>query len=144
MIEDVFKAMANDTPALAGLSLSKIGDLGVQVIHEEADARTCPSRPTRPITGTLPTHAADRLTWHNCLMDWQFTFISLAKILGVIFVVILPLVSYTVYAERRVSALIQDRIGPNRTGIPLSLLGFQEGSAACRSSADWASPSRTR
>ena len=57
-------------------------------------------------------------------MDWTFTFVSLAKILGVIFAVILPLVSYTVYAERRVSALIQDRIGPNRTGFPLTLLGF--------------------
>ena len=30
-IEDVFKAMAAATPALAGLSLSKIGDHGVQV-----------------------------------------------------------------------------------------------------------------
>ncbi|MCF7729699.1 MAG: NADH-quinone oxidoreductase subunit H, partial [Chthoniobacterales bacterium] len=29
---------------------------------------------------------------------------------------ILGLVSYTVYAERRVSALIQDRLGPNRVG----------------------------
>ena len=55
-------------------------------------------------------------------MDWQFTIFALLKILGVIFVIILPMVSYTVYAERRVSALIQDRIGPNRTGIPLSLI----------------------
>lgn len=30
-IEDVFKAMANETPALAGLSLSKIGDLGIDL-----------------------------------------------------------------------------------------------------------------
>jgi NADH-quinone oxidoreductase subunit H len=58
-------------------------------------------------------------------MDWQFTLISLAKILGIIFLVILPMVSYTVYAERRVSALIQDRIGPNRTGFPLTILGFK-------------------
>ncbi len=59
-------------------------------------------------------------------MDWSFTFISLAKILGIIFAVILPLVSYTVYAERRVSALIQDRIGPNRTGFPLTLFGAKK------------------
>ena len=59
-------------------------------------------------------------------MDWQFTIFALAKILGVIFLVILPMVSYTVYAERRVSALIQDRIGPNRTGFPTTLLGFKK------------------
>ncbi|MBV9999483.1 MAG: NADH-quinone oxidoreductase subunit H [Verrucomicrobia bacterium] len=47
--------------------------------------------------------------------------ISLAKTLGLIFLVVLPMVSYTVYAERRVSAMIQDRIGPNRVG-PLGLL----------------------
>ncbi|MBA3831463.1 MAG: NADH-quinone oxidoreductase subunit H [Chthoniobacterales bacterium] len=41
---------------------------------------------------------------------------SLLKILGIVFVVILPMVSYSVYAERRVSALIQDRLGPNRVG----------------------------
>lgn len=59
-------------------------------------------------------------------MDWQFTIFALAKIAGVIFLVILPMVSYTVYAERRVSALIQDRVGPNRTGIPTTLLGFKK------------------
>ncbi len=59
-------------------------------------------------------------------MDWQFTFFALAKIVGVIFLVILPMVSYTVYAERRVSALIQDRVGPNRTGIPTTLFGFKK------------------
>src|ERR1700732_574293 len=47
--------------------------------------------------------------------------ISLLKTLGLLFAVILPMVSYTVYAERRVSAMIQDRIGPNRVG-PLGLL----------------------
>ncbi|MEY5026937.1 MAG: hypothetical protein RLZZ244_2465 [Verrucomicrobiota bacterium] len=51
---------------------------------------------------------------------------SVAKTLFLIFLVVLPLVSYTVYAERRVSALIQDRVGPNRTGFPISLLGFQK------------------
>jgi NADH-quinone oxidoreductase subunit H len=42
--------------------------------------------------------------------------ITLVKTLGLLFLVILPMVSYTVYAERRVSALIQDRVGPNRVG----------------------------
>src|SRR6202047_4807399 len=41
---------------------------------------------------------------------------SLAKIIGILFVVILPMVAYSVYAERRVSAFIQDRPGPNRVG----------------------------
>ena len=41
---------------------------------------------------------------------------SLLKILAIVFLVILPMVSYSVYAERRVSALIQDRLGPNRVG----------------------------
>jgi NADH-quinone oxidoreductase subunit H len=42
--------------------------------------------------------------------------ITLLKTLGLLFAVILPMVSYTVYAERRVSAMIQDRVGPNRVG----------------------------
>ena len=49
--------------------------------------------------------------------DVQFAIVALVKILGIIFLVILPLVSYTVYAERRVSAMIQDRVGPNPLGI---------------------------
>src|SRR3954468_3821050 len=55
--------------------------------------------------------------------DFLFlTGTSLLKTLFLIFAVVLPMVSYTVYAERRVSALIQDRVGPNRTGFPLSLI----------------------
>jgi NADH-quinone oxidoreductase subunit H len=49
-------------------------------------------------------------------MDSFFVGTSLLKIVGILFVVILPMVSYTVYAERRVSAFIQDRTGPNRVG----------------------------
>src|SRR6202165_5659400 len=49
-------------------------------------------------------------------MDSFFVATSLAKIIGILFVVILPMVAYSVYAERRVSAFIQDRPGPNRVG----------------------------
>src|SRR4051812_11222961 len=57
---------------------------------------------------------------------WFLTGASLAKTIFLIFLVVLPMVSYTVYAERRVSALIQDRLGPNRTGFPLSLVGGKD------------------
>ncbi len=58
------------------------------------------------------------------LIPLETIIASVAKTAFLIFAVVLPLVSYTVYAERRVSALIQDRVGPNRTGFPTSLLGF--------------------
>ena len=47
-IEEVFKAMAAETPALEGLSLAKIGDLGVQLdIPELATPREVPTRVVR-------------------------------------------------------------------------------------------------
>lgn len=59
-------------------------------------------------------------------IPWMLIASSVAKTLFLIFLVVLPIVSYTVYAERRVSALIQDRLGPNRTGFPISLFGFKK------------------
>jgi len=55
-------------------------------------------------------------------IDWYLILTSLAKTIGVLCVVLF-MVSYTVYAERRVSAIIQDRLGPNRVGFPITLLG---------------------
>ncbi|RME89827.1 MAG: NADH-quinone oxidoreductase subunit NuoH [Verrucomicrobia bacterium] len=50
----------------------------------------------------------------------QFLLRSLAKV-TVVSLVLLTIVAYTVYVERKVCAFIQDRIGPNRTG-PWGLL----------------------
>ena len=50
---------------------------------------------------------------------------SLLKTIGLL-AIILGFVSYTVYAERKVCAFIQDRVGPNRVGIPMTLLGFKK------------------
>lgn len=53
--------------------------------------------------------------------EWLInTLISLIKIL-VVEIVLLTGVAYSVYAERRISAFIQNRIGPNRVG-PAGLL----------------------
>jgi NADH-quinone oxidoreductase subunit H len=48
-------------------------------------------------------------------MDYAFAFTSFLKIAGLI-AVVLGIMNYAVYAERRISALIQDRLGPNRVG----------------------------
>ena len=56
-------------------------------------------------------------------MDWfhhlnptqQFLLVSAIKVVCV-FAVVMPAVAYSVLAERKLSAMIQDRIGPNRVG----------------------------
>ncbi len=53
-------------------------------------------------------------------------FIILTKIVILTFVVVLSLVPVAVYFERRFSAVIQDRVGPNRVGIPLTLFGAKK------------------
>ncbi|HCN30913.1 MAG TPA: hydroxyacid dehydrogenase [Verrucomicrobiales bacterium] len=58
--------------------------------------------------------------------DLALLVTSVVKIVFLTFLVIMPMVAYSVYAERRFSAVIQDRVGPNRVGIPLTLFGFKK------------------
>ena len=67
----------------------------------------------------MPEFIIELLTNH----PWLIVAI---KVLGV-FAVVMPMVAYSVVAERRISAFIQDRVGPNRVGIPftnIKLLGL--------------------
>jgi len=48
--------------------------------------------------------------------DWLLTLLKVVCV----FAVVMPMVAYSVVAERRISAWIQDRIGPNRVGIPFT------------------------
>jgi len=51
-------------------------------------------------------------------MDWTFITFTLIKIVCVIGAV-LTMFAYAVLAERKISAFIQDRVGPNRVALPL-------------------------
>jgi NADH-quinone oxidoreductase subunit H len=56
------------------------------------------------------------MNWfHHLSPTQQFLVFSGLKIVGVI-AVLLPMVAYSVLAERKISAFIQDRVGPNRVG----------------------------
>jgi NADH-quinone oxidoreductase subunit H len=46
-------------------------------------------------------------------MDWNFILFSAIKI-GVVFGAVMTMVAYSVLVERKVCAVIQDRVGPNR------------------------------
>ena len=50
----------------------------------------------------------------------EFWLFSLIKICVAVFLVVLPMIAYSVVAERRISAWIQDRVGHNRVGIPFT------------------------
>jgi NADH-quinone oxidoreductase subunit H len=53
-------------------------------------------------------------------MNWEFLLISLIKVVCV-FGAVLTMFAYAVLAERKISAWIQGRVGPNRTAPPLAL-----------------------
>ena len=59
-------------------------------------------------------------------MDLVSLLIIVAKVIGLTFMVVLPLVPISVYFERRFSAIIQDRVGPNRVGMPFTLFGAKK------------------
>lgn len=54
------------------------------------------------------------------------TFVSLA-VLAIVVHVILITVAYSIYLERKISAYIQDRIGPNRVGFDFGVLPIKFG-----------------
>src|ERR1700742_4664486 len=59
------------------------------------------------------------LNWYDGLMpSTQFVLISVLKI-AIVISVLLTMVAYAVLVERKVSAFIQDRLGPNRVSLPL-------------------------
>jgi NADH-quinone oxidoreductase subunit H len=85
-------------------------------INESQISERCPRvTPFLPVTDFLSYAAKPEV-----FLIWT----SLLKTAGLL-AVILGFVSYTVYAERKVCAFIQDRVGPNRVGLPLTLLGLK-------------------
>src|SRR5262245_4588783 len=50
-------------------------------------------------------------------MDWNFVLFTAIKI-AVVFAILLAMVAYAVLVERKLSAAIQDRVGPNRAALP--------------------------
>jgi len=58
--------------------------------------------------------------WLNYNPTAAFVVFSALKI-GIAFGVVMTMVAYAVLVERKVSAFIQDRVGPNRTAPPLAL-----------------------
>src|SRR4029077_10235242 len=50
-------------------------------------------------------------------MDWNFIIFSVVKI-AIVIGVVQGMVAYAVLAERKISAWIQDRVGPNRAAPP--------------------------
>ncbi len=53
--------------------------------------------------------------FHHLSLTQQFLIVSAIKVVCV-FAVVMPAVAYSVLAERKISAMIQDRCGPNRVG----------------------------
>ena len=58
-------------------------------------------------------------------MSAQF-FVSVITLLVVVHVILIT-VAYSIYLERKISAYIQDRIGPNRVGFDFGVIPFKFG-----------------